>query len=128
MPVAITHGIRVEVESQYIEEKSNPEKKDYFFSYHVKILNEGDEVAQILSRHWIITDETGHREEIHGPGIVGEQPVLDPGESFEYTSFCPLKTPSGTMEGTYQVLLDSGEKFDAVIPLFHLKKEVITYH
>src|SRR5262245_46940914 len=120
MFTALTHGVRVDVRPEYIPERSNPERKYYFFAYHVTIKNEGNETVQLLSRHWIIINGEGSREEVQGPGVVGEQPVLDPGESFEYTSFCPFNTPVGTMQGTYQMVTQSGENFDAEIPLFHL--------
>jgi ApaG protein len=128
MPEAVTRGVKVDVESQYVKDQSNPERNYYFFSYHVKITNEGEETVQLISRHWIITDEENHVEEVKGPGVVGEQPVLEPGESFEYTSFCPLKTPMGMMHGTYQMVTNTGEPFDAQIPRFSLVMEKITYH
>lgn len=120
MSQAITRGIRVEVASEYLPERSDPQTQYYFFSYHVKITNEGQQVAQLISRHWTITDGDGHVEEVRGPGVVGEQPVLRPGESFEYTSACPLKTPMGNMQGTYQMILENGERFDAEIAQFDL--------
>ena len=90
-----TRGIRIEVESMYVEERSEPQSSFYFFAYHVRISNVGDATAQLLSREWIITDSDGNEEHVQGPGVVGEQPVLRPGESFEYTSFCPLRTSMG---------------------------------
>ena len=128
MPAAVTRGVKVDVESQYVKEQSDPERNYYFFSYHVTITNEGEDTVQLISRHWIITDEHGHVDEVQGPGVVGEQPVLEPGESFEYTSFCPLKTPMGAMHGTYQMTTRQGEPFDAQIPRFSLVMEKITYH
>jgi ApaG protein len=125
---AITRGVLVEVQSEYIPERSNPEKNYYFFSYHIKITNKGNETAQLLSRHWIITNSEGQKEEVQGPGVVGEQPILEPGESFEYTSFCPLNTPIGTMHGTYQMVTDGRENFDAEIPVFSLAQEKVTLH
>ncbi len=112
---ATTRGVRVEVESRYLPEKSDPRRKRWFFAYDIRINNEGDDVVQLLTRHWIITDANGNVEEVKGPGVVGNQPVLAPGESFEYTSFCPLTTPFGTMEGSYQMVTDGGAGFDAAI-------------
>src|SRR5262245_28270858 len=120
MSTALTRGILVEVKSEYIPERSDPQNQFYFFAYHVKITNQGEETAQLVSRHWIITDANGTVEEVQGPGVVGEQPILEPGESFEYTSACPLKTPSGQMEGTYQMVLQDGKAFDAEIAAFRL--------
>jgi len=128
MPEARTRGIKVEVETQYVPEQSHPEKDYYFFSYHVTLTNLSEETVQLLTRHWIITHGDGRVEEVRGPGVVGEQPTLEPGESFDYTSFCPLNTPQGTMEGAYQMVTDEGEAFDAKIPLFQLSKEGVTYH
>ncbi len=128
MSSATTRGVRVEVESEYVAERSNPEMGTYFFAYHVRIINESDEAAQLVSRHWIITDANGHIEEVKGPGVVGEQPTLEPGEAFEYSSFCPLKTPMGTMHGTYQMVTDDGEEFDAEIAPFTLAAESMTFH
>ena len=95
-------------------------KSYYFFSYHVTIKNEGDLAAQLISRYWHITDGNGNTEDIHGPGVVGKQPHLSLGESFEYTSFCPLKTPVGTMEGSFQMLGEDGVHYDAIIKPFRL--------
>ena len=117
---AVTRGIRVEVNSFYVDERSAPERGEWFFAYQVRISNEGDERVQLLSRHWIITDGDGSEEEVRGPGVVGEQPVLGSGESFEYTSACPLSTPVGTMRGTYQMVTDDGVSFDAEIAPFTL--------
>jgi ApaG protein len=117
---AVTRGIRVEVESLYLEEKSDPSNGRWFFAYRVRISNEGDATAQLLSREWIITDADGDVERVAGPGVVGEQPVLAPGESFEYTSFCPLGTAFGTMHGTYRMRRDDGGEFDAEIAPFEL--------
>ena len=115
-----TRGIRVQVESFYDEDRSAPQENYYFFAYRVTISNVGGEPAQLVSRDWIITDATGYQQQVQGPGVVGEQPLLDPGESFEYTSFCPLSTPVGSMHGTYRMVLPSGESFDAVIAPFSL--------
>ena len=117
---ATTRGIRVRVRSRYVPERSQPERKEWFFIYTVQIANEGSEPAQLISRHWIITNANGHVEEVRGPGVVGEQPLLAPGESFEYTSACPLATAFGTMQGSYQMVTRSGERFDAEIAPFSL--------
>jgi ApaG protein len=119
---AMTRGVVVEVESTYIPERSDPFGTRWFFAYRILITNTGDEAVQLISRHWIITDANGGVEEVKGPGVVGQQPILEPGESFEYTSFCPLPTPFGTMEGSYQMANESGEKFDAEIAQFSLSE------
>lgn len=119
---AVTRGIRVKVESTYVPERSRPEESEWFFAYRIQIVNEGVETAQLLSRHWIITDAEGEVEEVRGPGVVGNQPTLEPGRSFEYTSFCPLQTPFGTMHGTYQFVTDGGEQFDVEIAPFSLSQ------
>jgi ApaG protein len=124
---AVTKGIRVQVQSEYAAEKSRPAQNEWFFLYTVTISNEGPEPVQLVTRHWIITDGTGHIEEVRGPGVVGQQPTLQPGESFEYTSGCPLTTPFGMMEGTYQMVAASGEQFDAKIAPFTLS-EPYTVH
>jgi ApaG protein len=117
---AITDGIRVTVSTQYIPAQSSPAAHRYVFAYTVRIDNEGTEPAQLLSRHWIITDGNGKVEEVRGPGVVGKQPRLRPGEHFEYTSGCVLETPRGSMHGTYQMQCQGGRKFDAVIAAFAL--------
>jgi ApaG protein len=124
---AVTNNVRVEVESQYAPERSQPFQSHWFFHYTVRISNEGDETVQLLSRHWIITDGSGHVEEVRGAGVVGEQPVLSPGESFEYTSGCQLKTSTGTMRGTYQMVTEDGSHFDVEIAPFALA-EPYTVH
>ena len=124
---AVTNNVRVEVESQYAPERSQPFQNQWFFHYTVRITNEGEETVQLLSRHWIITDSTGHTEEVRGPGVVGEQPVLSPGESFQYTSGCPLQTSSGVMHGTYQMVTEDGSHFDVEIAPFALH-EPYTVH
>ena len=113
-----TRGIRVEVESEYLADRSDREK--YFFAYHVRISNVGPESAQLVSREWIITDADGNVETVKGPGVVGEYPVLDSGDSYRYTSFCPLPTSLGTMHGTYTMRTRSGETFEADIAPFTL--------
>jgi ApaG protein len=117
---ATTRGIRIRVQSRYVPERSQPEQSQWFFVYHVRIVNEGSETAQLVSRHWIITDANGHVEEVKGPGVVGKQPMLAPAEEFDYTSFCPLPTSFGTMHGTYQMVTPNGETFDAEIAAFSL--------
>jgi ApaG protein len=101
---AITRNIRVRVQSQYDPSRSSPQQSRWFFLYTVKITNEGPDTVQLMSRHWVITDGMGKVEEVIGPGVVGNQPVLAPGQSFEYTSGCPLTTPFGSMHGTYQMV------------------------
>jgi ApaG protein len=120
MSEATTRGINVRVESRYVPEQSDPERGGWLFAYTVRIANTGRETVQLISRHWIITDANGEVEEVRGPGVVGAQPVLRPGESFEYTSACPLGTAFGTMQGSYQMLTDKGEYFDAEIAAFSL--------
>jgi ApaG protein len=120
MSVALTKGIRVSVESQYLADESSPAAEHYVFSYTVTIANEGAEIVQLRTRHWIITDGRGHVEEVKGPGVVGAQPTLKPGQAFRYTSGCVLKTPRGTMHGTYQMHRQDGSQFDAEIAPFLL--------
>ncbi len=124
---AVTRGIRVHVQSEYSPERSRPGENEWFFLYTVTISNEGPEPVQLVTRHWVITDGTGHVEEVRGPGVVGNQPTLKPGESFEYTSGCPLGTPFGVMEGTYQMVSQNGDRFDARIAPFTLS-EPYTVH
>ena len=124
---AVTRGIRVLVQSEYAADKSRPVQNEWFFLYTVTITNEGAEPVQLVTRHWVITDGTGHVEEVRGPGVVGQQPTLQPGESFTYTSGCPLTTPFGVMEGTYQMVAASGEQFDAKVAPFTLS-EPYTVH
>jgi ApaG protein len=124
---AVTRGIRVHVTSQYSPERSQPSKSQWFFLYTIEISNEGVETVQLVTRHWIITDGSGHVEEVKGPGVVGQQPVLAPGEAFEYTSGCPLTTPFGMMQGTYQVVNQDGEQFDVEVAPFQLS-EPYTVH
>lgn len=125
---ATTRGIRVSVESEYAPERSQPLQNQWFFLYTITISNESLETVQLMTRHWIITDGTGRVEEVRGPGVVGKQPVLAPGASFTYTSGCPLTTPFGVMEGTYQmVIMGQDEEFDARIAPFTLS-EPYTVH
>lgn len=115
-----THGITVRVRSRYVPEQSDPDQGTWLFAYTVVISNASEHVVQLVSRHWIITDANGHVEEVRGPGVVGAQPVLRPGESFEYTSACPLPTSFGTMHGSYQMVDEDGDPFDAEIAAFSL--------
>ena len=115
-----TRGIRIEVKSTYLSERSSPRDSQYLFAYQVRISNVGTETAQLVSREWIITSAEGDVEHVKGPGVVGEQPVLAPGGSFEYTSYCPLKTAVGSMHGSYQMVTGDGERFDAQIAPFTL--------
>lgn len=117
---AVTRGIRVHVQSRYSAEHSEPEAGQWVFVYHVKITNESDQSVQLLSRHWIITDGNGRRKEVQGAGVVGDQPVIEPGESYLYNSFCPLPTPVGSMEGSYHMVVEGGEHFEARIARFSL--------
>ena len=119
--------MRVEVESQYAPEHSQPFQNEWFFHYTVRISNEGEDTVQLLTRHWIIADASGHTEEVKGAGVVGEQPVLRPGESFQYTSGCPLKTSSGVMRGTYQMVTEDGDHFDIEIAPFALHEPYTTH-
>jgi ApaG protein len=120
MSTAVTQGIRVSVESQYVPEQSLPRKNHYVFAYRVTIANEGAETVQLRTRHWVITDGEGDTQEVRGDGVVGEQPILRPGEKFEYTSGCVLSTPRGSMHGSYQMHREGGEWFDAEIAPFPL--------
>ena len=117
---AITEGIRVSVESTYTPEQSAPRAKRYVLAYTVESGNEGADSVQLRSRHWIITDGNGKIEEVRGPGVVGQQPLLRPGEHFEYTSGCVLQTPRGEMHGSYQMFRQAGRAFDATVAPFAL--------
>lgn len=115
-----TRGLRVRAEAQYLDSESDPDRRRYFFVYRIRLDNDGSEGARLLSRSWRILDANNHEERVEGDGVVGKQPHLAPGESFEYTSYCPLRTPWGTMEGTYTFESDGGERFDAVVGRFFL--------
>jgi ApaG protein len=117
---ATTRNIRVHVTAQYDPGRSSPGQNQWFFLYTVRITNEGSNTVQLISRHWVITDAMGKVQEVRGPGVVGHQPVLAPGESFEYTSGCPLTVPFGSMHGTYQMVDDRQEQFDIEIAPFAL--------
>ena len=118
---AVTRGIRIRVEARYAPQRSQPSQEQWFLLYTVRIANESDVTVQLISRHWIITDGAGQVEEVRGLGVVGQQPVLERGEAFEYTSGCPLSTPFGSMHGTYQLVTDTGERFDTEIAPFTLE-------
>ncbi len=115
---AVTDGIRVDVHSAFRPERSEPGR--WLFAYTVRIANDGERTAKLLARHWIIVDATGNREEVQGDGVIGQQPRLEPGQRFEYTSFCILKTPHGSMRGTYRMVREDGSTFDARIAPFPL--------
>jgi ApaG protein len=117
---AVTREIRVQVEPVYLDDQSEPDNAQYVWAYRVQIENEGTETVQLLTRYWHITDGMGRVQEVRGAGVVGEQPVLNPGESYEYTSGTPLPTPSGIMKGSYQMSTPSGDKFDIEVPAFSL--------
>jgi ApaG protein len=117
------NGIVVTVRTAYLADRSSPSESRFAFAYTVTIRNEGAEPAQLRSRHWIITDGNGEQQEVRGDGVVGEQPLIAPGQSFEYTSWCMLRTRSGSMRGSYQMVRPSGERFDAEIPAFWLGAE-----
>ena len=120
MSTAVTQGLRITVETQYLPEQSAPEEEQFAFAYTVRIANEGDDTAQLVSRHWIITDANNHVHEVRGEGVVGEQPTLKPGEQFEYTSGAAILTPVGTMRGSYQMVAEDGTRFEAPIAEFTL--------
>lgn len=117
---AVTHGIAVEVEPFYLEDRSDPAQNRYVWAYRMTIENKSDSFVQLLSRYWHITDGNGHVEEVRGAGVVGDQPELNPGDSYQYTSGCPLSTPSGVMVGRYTMRNDRDELFDVEIPAFSL--------
>ena len=118
---AVTEDIRVEVMSSYSPENSRPLEGEWVFQYTVRITNQGKDTVQLVNRHWVITDAADRVEEVRGPGVVGEQPTLKPGESFKYSSWCPLKTPMGLMYGTYEMQRENGSRFDIEIAPFALK-------
>jgi ApaG protein len=121
---AITQGIRVRVRTRYIPEQSAPAQKRYVFAYTIRIENQGDAPAQLVDRHWVITHGDGKNEEVRGPGVVGAQPHLQPGEHFEYTSGCVLRTPHGTMQGNYGMLRQDQSRFEATVAPFSLSMPV----
>ena len=115
-----TNGIRVQVTTKYLADRSSPREREYWFAYFIRISNVGDDTAQLVSRHWVITNADGEQEEVHGEGVVGEQPVLLPGTYYDYNSFCNLKTPVGTMHGEYTMVTPDGATFEARIAPFTL--------
>ena len=115
-----TRGVSISVEPEFVPQKSNPMDHEWLFIYHVTIKNEGEETVQLLTRHWVITDGDGNEQHIKGEGVVGETPVLQKGQQFAYTSFCPLHTPMGSMQGSYHFRSETGEEFDAAIAPFLL--------
>jgi ApaG protein len=117
---ATTRGVTVAVKAFFVPEQSDPRAARWFFAYRIRITNTGADTVQLISRHWIITDAQGSVEQVRGPGVVGKQPTLAQGESFEYTSFCPLPTPFGFMEGWYHFHTDAGDTFDAKVQRFDL--------
>lgn len=117
---AVTRNIAVKVTPQFLSDRSSPENGYYFWAYTIEISNQGVETVQLKTRHWRITDATGRLQEVKGAGVVGEQPVLRPGDHFEYTSGVPLPTPSGFMTGSYGMVTETGENFDIAIPTFSL--------
>jgi ApaG protein len=120
MYTAVTRNIKVTVEPVFSPERSDPEEPRFFWVYQIEIVNLGDRPVQLTHRHWRITDAEGRLEEVRGPGVVGEQPTLEPGRPFRYASGCPLRTPSGVMVGTYRMVTDDGEIFEVAIPAFSL--------
>jgi len=122
MNASITHKIRVDVTTSYVDEQSKPDESRYVFSYTITIHNEGTVPAKLLTRHWVITDANGKVHEVRGEGVVGEQPHLQPGQGFRYSSASVIETPVGAMQGSYQMMADDGARFDAQIAPFRLAK------
>lgn len=120
MSDTITRGVRIIARPRFVAEQSDPANNQYLFAYHITIRNEGAETVQLISRHWVITNGEGKAEDVRGPGVVGYQPTLKPGEEFQYTSGCPLSTPVGAMQGEFNMVTAKGEKFDARIDPFRL--------
>jgi ApaG protein len=118
--MAVTNGIRITVQTRYLEDQSEPRQEKWVFAYQITIANEGQDEAQLLTRHWIIQDATNHVDEVKDDGVVGQTPVITPGHAFVYTSYCPLKTEWGIMRGTYGMVRPDGEQFEAVIAPFVL--------
>jgi len=120
MYAEITRSIKITVKPVYLEDQSSPSENHYVWAYHIRIENEGSRTVQLINRYWRITDALGRVQEVRGAGVVGEQPVLRPGETFEYTSGTPLSTPTGFMVGTYEMEASDGERFNVKVPLFSL--------
>jgi ApaG protein len=123
---AETRGVIVRVSVSYLPEQSEPTRGRWFWAYHIRIENEGPFTVQLLTRHWIITDGRGARHSVEGEGVVGEQPMIEPGASFDYVSGCPLSTPTGSMQGTYHMIGEDGSAFDVAIPKFTLIAPAVT--
>ena len=123
---AETRGVIVRVSVSYLPEQSEPARGRWFWAYHIRIENEGPFTVQLLTRHWIITDGRGARHSVEGEGVVGEQPMIEPGASFDYVSGCPLSTPTGSMQGTYHMIGEDGSAFDVAIPKFSLIAPAVT--
>lgn len=115
-----TRGVTVRVSPSFLEDQSDPQSGQFVWAYHIRIENGGDEAVQLISRHWVITDARGRAQEVRGLGVVGEQPLLAPGAKYDYVSGCPLPTPSGTMQGSYQMVAEAGWPFEVAIPTFSL--------
>ena len=124
MSEELTEGIRVGASAFYLPQESDADERRFAFGYTIVIANEGERPARLLSRHWVIIDAEGRREEVRGPGVVGETPRLEPGQAFKYQSMCPLRTPWGTMEGSYTMRRDDGERFEARVGRFYLRLPV----
>ncbi len=120
MYTSVTHQVKVTVEPAFEPDRSDPEESRYFWRYDIEIANLGEKSVTLLERRWLITDEAGRQQEVRGPGVVGEQPTIQPGESFRYASGCPLTTPSGTMVGEYRMADADGHTFDVAVPAFSL--------
>ena len=121
-----TDGVTVRVAVSYLPEQSEPRRGRWFWAYHIRLENDGAQAVQLLTRHWIITDGRGARHSVEGEGVVGEQPLIEPGASFDYVSGCPLATPTGAMQGSYRMIAADGETFDADIPRFPLHAPAVT--
>jgi ApaG protein len=122
-----TRGITVRVSVSFLAEQSEPSKGRWFWAYHIRIENAGPQVVQLLTRYWTITDGRGRHHEVRGEGVVGEQPVIEPGASYDYVSGCPLNTPTGAMEGSYYFVSEDGSSFDVAIPRFTLVGPAVTH-
>lgn len=120
MTTSVNYDINIQVKTQYLPDRSNPEESRYAFAYTITITNQGNLAAKLLSRHWLINHSDQRQEEVRGDGVVGEQPVLSPGQSFNYTSGAVISTPVGSMHGSYQMISEDGHHFDAAIPPFTL--------
>ncbi|MBB4616456.1 Co2+/Mg2+ efflux protein ApaG [Sphingomonas abaci] len=121
-----TRGVTVRVSVSYLPEQSEPTRGRWFWAYHIRLENAGERTVQLLSRHWIITDGRGARHTVEGEGVVGEQPLIEPGASFDYVSGCPLATSTGAMQGSFRMVDDSGQTFDVAIPRFALHAPAVT--